>query len=164
MIKVSELVSSLIVNKVQFVIIGGQAAVLHGSAYITADIDFCYSRDKENLERVVSALKPFHPYLRGAEKNLPFIFDSLTLKNGLNFTFSTDVGDIDLLGEVSGLGTYQGVLSYSEDMEIYGMQCKVLTLQGLIKAKKSSGRQKDLILLKELEALLEIRDKQSGKT
>jgi predicted nucleotidyltransferase len=150
-------------NKVNFIIIGGQAAVAFGSAYSTFDFDFCYSRKKENLENIVKALKPFHPFLRGADKNLPFVFDSKTLKMGLNFTFSTDIGDIDLLGEISGIGKYDDMLKYSETLEIYEMPCKVLTLEGLIKSKKASGRPKDLILLKELEALVEIRKQLNNK-
>lgn len=127
-------------------------------------LQFCYARDKENLENLVKALKPFHPYLRGAEKGLPFIFDALTLKKGLNFTFSTDIGDIDILGEVTGLGSYDEVLKYSETLEIYEIPCNVLTLEGLIKAKKASKRPKDLILLKELEAILEIQRQQKKKS
>jgi predicted nucleotidyltransferase len=156
-VKVKEFISLFIEKGTRFVIIGGQAAVFQGSSYLTVDIDFCYSRDDENLENIVNALKPFHPYLRGADKNLPFIFDALTLKKGLNFTFSTDIGDIDLLGEVSGLGSYDEVIKYSETLEIYGMKCSVLSLEGLIKTKRAAGRPKDLILLKELEAILEIR-------
>lgn len=163
MVKVEGLISALYHNKVNFVIIGGQAAVYQGSVYVTADIDICYAREKENLENIVKALKPFHPYLRGAEKGLPFIFDSLTLKKGLNFTFATDIGDIDILGEVAGLGSYADILKYSEILEIYNISCKVLTLEGLIKTKKASRRPKDLMHLKELEAILEIRKQNKSK-
>ncbi|MDI6752477.1 MAG: hypothetical protein QME07_06495 [bacterium] len=90
MVKVRKLLPQLKLYNVRFIIIGGQAAVLQGSAYITADIDICYARDKENLENIVKALTPFHPYLRGVEKRLPFIFDVKTLEMGLNFTFTTD--------------------------------------------------------------------------
>ena len=156
-INFKEIITTLKNHNVQFVLIGGRAAVAHGSAYPTFDVDICYSRDKENLENLVKALIPFHPYLRGAEKNLPFIFEAKTLEMGLNFTFSTDIGDIDLIGEVSGIGNYNGVLKYSEILEIYGMQCNVLTIEGLIKSKKAVGRPKDELVVKELDALLEIR-------
>ncbi len=94
---------------------------------------------------------------------MPFIFDAKTLKSGLNFTFSTDIGDIDLLGEVSGLGSYDNVVKYSEIIKLYDFPCRVLTLEGLIKAEKSSARPKDLILLKELEAIFEIRKQNKNK-
>jgi hypothetical protein len=75
----------------------------------------------------------------------------------MNFTLTTDVGDVDILGEVTGMGDYQKVEAFSEEMEIFGVNCKVLTLEGLIKAKRAVGRAKDLRILPELEALLELR-------
>ncbi|HTM09860.1 MAG TPA: nucleotidyltransferase [Verrucomicrobiae bacterium] len=154
---VEKLLRALDSERVAFVIIGGAAAVLQGSAYVTNDLDVCYSRERKNLEKLVAALAPLHPSLRAAPKNLPFKLDAATLKSGLNFTFDTDIGDLDLLGEVSGLGDYSAVEALSEEMEIFGMRCKVLTLEGLIKAKRAAGRRKDLLILPELEALLEIR-------
>ena len=147
-------------HNVRFVLVGGQAAIAQGVSYFTRDSDVCYSRDKENLENLVKALTPFHPYLRGADKNLPFIFDAKTLQMGLNFTFTTDIGDIDFLGEVSGIGTYEEVLKFSETMEIYGLPVYVLTLEGLIKAKEAAGRPKDEAVVKELRAIQEIRRQQ----
>ena len=78
----------------------------------------------------------------------------------MNFTLTTDLGDLDLLGEVAGLGGYADVLSFSEELELFGMRCKVLTLAGLITSKRAVSRAKDLRLLPELEALLEIRRSQ----
>lgn len=152
-----EIMTALKNHNVQFVLIGGRAAVAQGSSYSTYDVDLCYSRDKENLENIVKALAPFRPSLRGALKDLPFIFDAKTLEMGLNFTLSTDIGDIDLIGEVKGIGTYSEVIKYSETMEIYGMPCNVLTVEGLLISKKAIKRQKDEAHIKELEALLEIR-------
>ncbi len=157
---VEKLLKALHEEGVKFVVIGGAAAVLQGSAYVTADFDLCYSRAKENLERLAKALAPFHPSLRGAPKNLPFQLDTASLRSGLNFTLSTDLGDLDILGEVTGLGGYNEALAFSEEVEIFGMRCKVLTLEGLIKTKRAVGRAKDLRLLPELEALLEIRKSQ----
>jgi len=162
MLKVKEIIEQLNSNNVNFIIIGGIAAISQGSAHFTNDIDICYARDKENLENLVKALILFHPYLRGASKNLPFIFDVKSLEMGLNFTFSTDVGDIDLLGEITGIGNYDAVVKYSETLEIYGISCQVMTIEGLIKSKKAISRSKDIAVIKELEALLEIK-KQSGR-
>ena len=142
---------------IKFVIIGGMAAIAQGSAYLTADLDLCYSRDKKNLEQLAKALAPFHPVLRDAPANLPFKLDAATLRSGLNFTLSTDFGDLDLFGEVTGLGSYEEALKLSEELELFGIPCRVLTLEGLIKAKEASGRTKDLRLLPELKALREIR-------
>jgi len=156
-LKVESLLKELHRLEVEFIIIGGMAAVVHGSAYLTVDLDLCYSRKRENLEKLAQALAPFHPFLRGAPPDLAFSLDFNAFKSGLNFTLTTDLGDLDLLGEVTGLGGYAEVLSFSEELELFGMSCKVLTLQGLIKSKRATGRAKDLRLLPELEALLEIR-------
>jgi predicted nucleotidyltransferase len=157
MINLKEILRYLNTHKVKFVIIGGMAAVAQGSSYLTRDLDICYARNRENLENLVKALSPFNPRLRGAQKNLPFIFDAKTLHMGMNFTLSTDAGDIDLIGEVSGIGDYEEVIKYSEKLEIYGMQCNILTLEGLIKNKKAMKREKDKMLLVELETLLHLR-------
>jgi len=157
---VEKILKALHNRGVEFIIIGGAAAVLHGSAYVTADLDVCYSREKENLNKLATALAPLNPSLRGAPTNLPFKLDADSLRSGLNFTLTTDLGDLDILGEVTGLGSYEAALEFSEDMEFFGIGCKVLTLEGLIKSKRAAGRSKDLRLLPELEALLEIRKSQ----
>ena len=69
-----------------------------------------------------------------------------------------------MFGEVNGIGNYEEVLKYSETLEIYGMPCNVLTIEGLIVSKKAVGRQKDEIIVKELQALLEIRRQKMGKS
>ncbi len=148
-------------NGVEYVIIGGVAATVHGSATATYDLDLCYSRNDANLERVARALAPLHPHLRGADADLPFKFDAQTLRNGLNFTLSTDAGDLDLMGEVAGVGAYGAVLANSEDFEIYNRKRHVLKLDALIRAKRAAGRPKDLNALPELEALLALRNRKS---
>ena len=90
---------------------------------------------------------------------MPFSFDSQTLKAGLNFTFITEQGDIDLLGEVTGGGTYENLIQHSERMELYGHQVPVVTLETLIHLKRAAGRPKDFEAIAELEALMEERQK-----
>jgi hypothetical protein len=99
-----------------FIVIGDAAAVLQGSAYVTSDLDLCYSREKTNLEKIAKALAPFNPSLRGAPIDLAFRLDAATLGFGLNFTLSTNAGALDLLGEVAGLGGYAAVITYSQEM------------------------------------------------
>ncbi len=141
--------------QVRFVIVGGVAITIHGSAYVTFDLDFCYARDAENLLRLARALQLFNPRLRGAPVNLPFHFDEKTLRSGLNFTLTTDLGDIDLLGEVTGIGNYAEAIEVSMPVELFGRSFAVLTLDALIASKKAAGRPKDLQVLPELEALRE---------
>lgn len=141
--------------QVRFVIVGGLAVTIHGSAYVTFDLDFCNARDPENLSRLAQALRPYNPRLRGAPEGLPFRLDADALKNGLNFTLTTDLGDIDLLGEVAGLGDYTAALAASTPVELFGTSFDVLTLEALIISKRAAGRPKDLLVLPELEALRE---------
>jgi len=141
--------------RVRFVIVGGLAITIHGSAYVTFDLDFCYARDRENLSRLAKALRTYNPRLRGAPEGLPFRFDEETLGGGLNFTLTTDLGDIDLLGEVSGIGDYAASLAASTPVELFGTNFDVLTLEALIVSKRAAGRPKDLQVLPELEALRE---------
>ena len=98
---------------VDCVIVGGVAAAIHGSSLLTNDLDVCYSRDPANLRRLAQALQSVNARLRNAPEGLPFILDHETLKRGLNFTFATDIGDLDLLGGVRGLGEYEVVLAGS---------------------------------------------------
>lgn len=81
------------------------------------------------------------------------------LRSGTNFTLTTDIGDIDLLGEVTGVGSYPDAFAASVVMPLYGIECRVLTLDSLIAAKRAAGRTKDLLALPELEALREVAEK-----
>ena len=140
-------------NKIEFILIGGLAAIYHGSARLTQDVDVVYSRNSENLTRLCNALKPINPYLRGAPKNLPFIFDLETLKNGLNFTFVSDLGSIDLLGEVVGGGRYEDLIKNSIEIKMEENIFLCVNLEKLIELKRFAGRAKDLEAIAELELL-----------
>jgi hypothetical protein len=146
-------------NGVDFIVIGGVAANLHGSARATFDLDLVYSRKRENLGRLILAISPFQPYLRGAPAGLPFKFDEQAVRNGLNFTLTTTLGDIDLLGEVAGGGNYDQLLPYTVVMEAFGGPCPCVTLERLIQLKRAAGRPKDLEPIAELQALFEERRK-----
>ncbi len=140
---------------VDFVIIGGLAANILGSDRMTYDLDICYSQTAENLARVVKALAPFHPRPRGFPVGLPFIWDEATLRNSTILTLQTEIGEIDLLAEVTGLGGYRDALQNSITVEAFGRQVSSLDLMSLIKTKRATGREKDLLAVPELESLLE---------
>jgi predicted nucleotidyltransferase len=149
----------LAAGRVKFIVIGGWAAIFHGLAHSTYDVDVVYSRDRENIRRLVEALKPLHPYLRGAPPGLPFVFDEKTVRNGLNFTLNTDLGKLDLLGEVPGARSYDELLPHSKEMEANGIKYQCATLERLIQMKRAAGRPKDFEILAALVALLEERRK-----
>jgi predicted nucleotidyltransferase len=149
-------------EKIEFILIGGVAAIAHGAARATYDVDIMYRRSAANIARVVAALEPFAPYLRGAPKGLPFRWDAETVKSGLNFTLTTKLGDLDLLGEVAGGGTYEQLLPHSEEMGIFGASVRVVSLEKLIQLKRAAGRPKDLEAIAELQALLEEKRRGGG--
>lgn len=153
----AELLRQLTTHRVPFVLIGGLAMTAHGSAHITQDPDLCYSRKKGNVDLLVQAMASLHPYMRGAPPGLPFRFDAPTIMAGLNFTLVTDLGDVDVLGEVSGIGFYDAVLAQSIEQVLYQMPIRVLTVDGLISAKKAAGRTKDKLHLLELEEIKKLQ-------
>ncbi len=153
--KVITVVHALVDAGVDFTIIGGWCAILHGSANVTNDLDVCYSRKRENLKRLAGALAPFHPRLRDLPGDLPFVWDVATLRNGTDFTLSTDFGGIDLLAEVNGLGGFEEVMASSVLLHAFDRDVWTLDLPSLIKAKRAAGREKDLRALPELEGLLD---------
>lgn len=148
----------LLVNGgVRFIVVGAGAGIAHGLARATYDVDVVYARDVENVRALVVALQPHRPYLRGVPPGLPFRWDAETILGGLNFTLTTALGDLDLLGEVTGGGGYEQLLPFTVEMEAFGVRCRFVTLQRLIQLKRAAGRPKDLEVLAELQALLEER-------
>ena len=161
MTKYAEIVKRLCDHGVEFIVVGGVAANLHGSARATFDLDVVYRRTGENLERLVSCLQPCEPYLRGAPPGLPFRFDVETVRKGLNFTLTTSMGALDLLGEIVGGGRYEDLLPHTEEVTAFGVHFLCLGLERLIIVKRAAGRPKDFEAIAELEKLLELRRKNS---
>lgn len=161
MLDVEAFLRRLAEERVRYVLIGGLAMRAQGSAHVTEDFDLCYCRDRGNVTALASALAPLHPYMRGAPPDLPFRFDAPTILAGLNFTLTTSAGDIDVLGEVAGVGPYERCLALSDEKELYGFNVRVLSVDGLIAAKRAAGRVKDRLHLLELEELKKMRDSAS---
>ena len=153
------LLKALSQGHVQFIVVGGLAATAHGSARLTQDVDVVYERSPENIQRLVEALALHSPYLRGAPAELPFEWSESTVRRGLNFTLTTSIGDIDLLGEITGGGRYEALIPQTVVLRLFGQECRCLDLPTLIRVKRATGRPRDLEVLAELEALLEERDR-----
>ena len=143
---------------VEFIIVGGWAAILHGSAHVTNDLDIFFAREPDNLRRLVRALAPFRPRLRDVPEGLPFLWDAATLGNGTIFTLMTDLGAIDLLAEIRGLGSFEEVKASSVIVEAFGRRVQTLDLRHLIQSKRAIGRDKDIHVVRELESLLEAEE------
>ena len=153
----SGLIGLLAGAHVEFIIVGGAAATAHGSARLTLDLDIVYRRTQQNIRRLCEVLSPCQPYLRGAPPGLPFRFDERTVLSGLNFTLTTSLGDLDLLGEITAGGHFEDLVPHSIPPHLYGCDTLCLDLEQLIKVKRATGRPKDLEAIAELTAILEER-------
>jgi len=151
------IIAALLAASARFVVVGGVAATIQGSARLTNDLDICYDPAPDNLEALVRLLRGWHAYLREVDPGLPFTLDVRALRATPVMTLTTDLGDIDLLDQVLGIGGYPDVLAASEPVRIDAIEFRALTLPGLIAAKKATGRAKDREHLIELEALLALR-------
>jgi hypothetical protein len=155
LIDVRAVLALFIRSKVEFIVVGGVAATMHGSVRMTQDLDVVYARSDVNLVRLEKALAPHRPYPRGAPPGLPFSWSAETLRRGLNFTLDTTFGELDLLGEIVGGGGYADLRGHTVELEAYGLRFLCLDLDTLIRVKKAAGRPRDFDAIAEL---LVIRD------
>lgn len=148
---------------VRYVIIGGLAAKVHGSPTLTVDLDICYAREPDDLERLATVLSELGVNLREARAGLPFKGDSETLRRGDHFTLTTTYGDLDLLGTPAGVGGYDELAANALEAELDdGLVVKVASLDDLIRMKRAAGRPKDRVELEILGALRDEIDEQAG--
>jgi hypothetical protein len=127
-------------QNVRYVLIGGVAMRLHGCAHLTDDLDICYARDVANLTTLAAAFAPYKPRLRGVPPDLPFLWDARTLKSGLNFTLTTSIGDVDMLGEAAGTESFDGLWERSVTMQVDNLQVHVASIADLIAMKRAANR------------------------
>ena len=151
------MLAALVGHGVRFVLIGGVAATIQGSARFTNDLDICYDTAPDNIERLVALLTEWGAYLRGVEPGLPFILDARTFRTTPLLTLTSTMGAIDLLDRVPGVGEYRDALAGSEEVQIGETTFRALTLETLIAAKRATKRKKDVEHLIELEAILALR-------
>jgi predicted nucleotidyltransferase len=156
-------IRSLKDHGVDFVIIGANAAIAHGAPVGTIDLDLCYRRTKANVARLVKALQSFHPRLRGISDTVPFDFTADAVGRGCNFTFVTDVGDLDILGHITGLGGFDPISARAVPLRMFGCEVLVMALEDVIKSKKAAGRVKDKAQLPVLEETLRQRKGPTGR-
>lgn len=159
------LLSILADHGVDFVVIGGMAGLIHGSAFPTFDLDVAYSRDSANLERLASALREIGVTLRGAPEDLPFHVDSQTLFNGANFTFDSDYGSFDVLGDPAGVSSYDDLRREARTDEIESIPVRVASLDHLIAMKRAANRTKDKLMVEEYIAIADLQRREAeGET
>jgi hypothetical protein len=149
-----ELIRKLVESRVEFIIVGGLAARVHGSSRLTDDLDIVYRRDFDNVTRLVNCLAPLSPYLRGAPPGLPFRWQTETILQGLNLALTTSLGPVDVLGEITLGGDYEKLRPFAEPLELFGKECLCLGIKRLIEVKRAAGRPKDFEAIAELEVIL----------
>jgi hypothetical protein len=138
---------------IDFVVIGGFAGVMHGSAQITRDLDICYSGDQANLDRLGRALIDLDARLRGVAGSVPFVPDGRTLRRTQILTLDTSAGPLDLLVDPAGSPGYAQLAARALRVEWAGATIKVASLEDLLAMKRAAGRPKDLLAVEELEAI-----------
>lgn len=153
------ILSTLLEHRVRFVVIGGIAAAAHGSPSVTQDLDICYDRASENLERLAAALIALNARLRDVDDNFTFRLDASTLQAGDHFTFSTDAGDLDCFGTPAGADGHNDLAANAIALDLDGITVAAASIDDLIRMKRAAGRPKDRV---ELEILGALRDELGG--
>jgi predicted nucleotidyltransferase len=156
-VKLNQLIERLCDAQVDFVIVGGFAGVLYGSSLVTRDLDVCAVLNAENVARLRDALRDLHPTHRMTPQRLSFLETPDAGIGMKNLYLETELGPIDFLGSILGLGDFERVRAASIEVELFGRHCRVISIEDLIQAKEALGRDKDLIAAKELRAILEKR-------
>lgn len=157
------LLKLLIQSPLEFVLVGGFAAVLHGCNQTTRDIDICITYSPEQVSLLQEILKPFHPRYRMEDSKRSFLDTPNDLSKKQDFHLITDLGPLDVIGHIEGIGGYYVVLENSQEIEIYGGKCRLISIDDLIRSKKALGRHRDLVTAMELEAIREENLKMEGR-
>lgn len=150
----NNLLKVLLENEIDFVLIGGFAGVVHGSTQVTRDLDICALVTPEEVEKLRLALKDLHPRHRMNPNFKPsFLTEPKDLTNLQNIYLETDLGVLDIIGQVTDVGNFEQVKKNSVEIDLFGRKCRVISVDALIRAKEKMGRDKDKLVVAELKAL-----------
>ena len=149
----SQLLQRLSDSGLDFVIVGGYAAISHGSSYLTRDVDICAVLTEDNVAKLRRALMDWNPKHRMTPQKLSFLTHPPVGQALNNIYLQTDRGVVDILSSVLGVGDFERLRSNAEELEVDGQKYRVISLNDLIAAKEAMGREKDLLTAKELRAI-----------
>ena len=155
----SELTRRLISSRVEFVLVGGFAAVAHGVTLVTRDVDICCRFSEANLMRIQKAFVDLHPVHR-SQPDLPLELTPEQCVSLKNLYLKTDLGVVDCLGEILGVGNFDEVLKRSVEVELPYGKCRILNIEALIRSKEAMNRDHDRITVKYLKEI----KKQQGQS
>ncbi len=148
----SELTRRLIFSEAEFVLVGGFAAVAHGVTLVTRDVDICCRFSEANLMRIQKAFADLHPVHR-SRPDLPLQLTSEQCAGLKNLYLKTDLGIVDCLGEILGVGSFEEVLKQSVEVELPFGACRIIDIDALIRAKEAMNRDHDIITVKHLKEI-----------
>lgn len=149
----NQLLQFLLENKLDFVLVGGLAGVVHGSAQVTQDLDICLLAKASVVEELRRILAPLHPMHRMTPQRLSFLTEPRDISSIKNIYLDTDLGPLDILSDIKGVGDFERVKSKAISAHIFGFSCNVISLDDLIITKQAMGRTRDKAALVELLAI-----------
>jgi predicted nucleotidyltransferase len=152
-----QILARLTARGVDFVVIGGIAAVLHGSARNTFDLDISFATDGPNLEALGAELIALGARLKGVDESVPFTPDAETLRRIEVLTMVTDLGELDVLTRPAGGPSYEALRRRADRFDLGGFSVRVASIEDLIAMKLAAGRAKDLADVEELEAIKRVQ-------
>ena len=155
MTELNRLLQRLFEAEIDFVIVGGFGAMLHGSSLLTRDLDVCAVLTAENLDKLRSTFGDLHPTHRLTPQRISFLENPERGTALKNLCLQTDFGPLDLMSSITGVGDYARVAAGSIEIELFGQRVRVIGLEDLILAKEALGCEKDLLAVKELRAILD---------
>ena len=151
-----EILRRLTARGVDFVVIGGIAAVLWGSARMTFDLDICFATDEANLQALGKVLVDLGAQLKGVDEELPLVPDATTLRRVEMLTLKTTAGELDLLARPAGAPAYDVLRKRAARVDLGDFNILISSLDDLITMKRAAGRTKDLADVEELEAIRDL--------
>jgi hypothetical protein len=146
-------------HAVEYVVIGGTAAVIHGATHLTFDLDITPARERQNLERLAAALKDLgaRPFGIPDDALQSFQLDGETLHNGSAWTFITEHGELDVALDPDGTQGYRDLIRDAREADAYGLLIRVASLADVIRSKEAANRDRDRAVLPDLRRTLELQ-------
>jgi len=151
----SQLLQRLCDADIDFVVVGGFAALLHGSTLVTRDLDICAVLSHSDVAKLRQALRDLNPRHRLSSQKLSFLDIPDPGVEVRNLYLETEIGTVDVLSSILGVGDFERVRAAAIEIEIFGRRCRVISLDDLITAKETLARDKDVLAAKELRSIRE---------
>ena len=155
----ANLITRLTRNDVNFIIIGGFAGVIYGCTIVTQDIDICCEFSTENLSKLYKAVKDLNPVHRMTPRRVPFDLNLQDSANLKNLYLDTDLGQLDCLSLVKGIGDFSEAQKRSTKVTLEDCDIKVLNIDALIESKKSLNRPRDIEAVHQLKTIKRLKGK-----